>query len=248
MPTKLSLKGHCAVVTGGARGIGKDIAKLFLEQGCNVMVLDVLPNELQVFTTEYNPFIEAGAFLALKCDVSSLESLQEAFKGGIDIVVNNAGILHSTSLENITEAEWDKIMAINLKGPFFTTQCALSYMKQKQWGRIINIASISGRMGGFESGIGYSASKGGVIALSKGFATRLAPWGITSNSIAPGTIESDIIKQYTSEAIEGLRKRIPLGKLGETIDIANLALFLASDMSSFITGATIDINGGMYIG
>lgn len=110
------------------------------------------------------------------------------------------------------------------------------------------MASISGRMGGFESGIGYSASKGGVIALSKGFATRLAPWGITSNSIAPGTIESDIIKQYTTEAIEGLRKRIPLGKLGKTIDIANLALFLASDMSSFITGSTIDVNGGMYIG
>lgn len=134
METLLSLQGHSAVVTGGARGIGKDIASLFLQQGCNVMILDVLEIELRSLESEFAAYVEQGSFQGYRCDVSSLSSLKVAFAkaeeawGGIDIVVNNAGILHATGLEDISEAEWDKIMAVNLKGPFFTTQCALSFM------------------------------------------------------------------------------------------------------------------------
>ena len=168
--------------------------------------------------------------------------------GGVDILVNNAGILHSTQIEDVTEQEWDKICDINLKAVFFAVQACTAHFKEKRYGKIVNMSSLAGRSGGIANGIVYSATKAGVIGLTKGLATRLAPWNINVNCVCPGTTKTDILKTFTDEKLKELETKIPLGRLGSTEDIANVVCFLCSDEASFMTGATVDVNGGMYIG
>ena len=240
------------MVTGGAQGIGKEIAAILLEQGANVASVDINRESLNRAGEEFQKYEER--FLPIEADVTSVVAMESAVQsavkkfGDLDILVNNAGILHATPMEDVTEQEWDKIIDVNLKSFFFASQKALPYMKKKKWGRIVNISSLAGRSGGIATGLAYSASKGGVISLSRGMASRLAGHGITVNCIAPGTTNSEIIKKFSKEDIINLENQIPLGRLGEPKDIAELVLFLSSEMSGFITGATIDINGGMYMG
>ena len=254
MDDKLSLKGHSAMITGGAQGIGKEIALTLLKQGACVTVVDINRDSLNDVEQELNDFVQNRKFVTVQADVTSIPELESAVQkaikcfGDLDILINNAGILHSTPLEDVTEQEWDRIIDVNLKSFFFAVQKSIPTMKKKGWGRIVNISSLAGRMGGISTGLAYSASKSGVIGLSRGMALRLADYGITVNCIAPGTTESDILKKFTEEDIVKLRNTIPLGRLGQPKDIAELALFLSSEMSGFITGATIDINGGMYMG
>ena len=251
---QLTLKDKTAIVTGAGRGIGKAVVTSYLGFGAKVLAADIDEKALVFLGDELESKIGAGMLDTIRVDVSSIKGIKQMVEtcirrfGSIDILVNNAGILHSTSIEDITEEEWDKIMAVNLKSMFFFSQAVLPYMKNKRGGRIINMSSLAGRMGGYKNGLAYSASKAGSIGLSQGMARRVAEYGITVNAIAPGTTESDIIKQFSEEAKRQLRDIIPVGRLGRTVDIADLATFLASDMAGFITGAVIDINGGMYMG
>ena len=248
------IKDKTAIVTGGARGIGREIANAFLKVGTNVLATDINEENLEKFLQETVAENYPGSLAVIKTDVSSLSDLSNMVNtavrkfGGVDILVNNAGILHSTPVEEITEAEWDTIMAINLKGMFFAAQKAIPYMKMNNWGRIVNISSLAGRMGGYANGLAYSASKAGIIGLSRGLARRIADSQITVNTVAPGTTESSIIDQFSEEKKAELKKMIPLGRMGQPADIANLVVFLSSELTGFITGAVIDINGGMYMG
>ncbi len=241
-----------AVITGSAQGIGFAIAKKLASQGISVAIADINLEKAQESAKELkNEGFEAKAFY---CDVSSPESLEDLMKqivesfGGIDILVNNAGILHPTPIEDVTEAEWDKVMAVNLKSVFFACQKALPYLKKSLHPRIINISSLAGRMGGFETGLAYTASKGGINALTYGLASRLAPYGITVNAVCPGTTETDIIQCWTEEQVSSLKSRVPLNRLGKPEDIASAVAYLASEEAGYITGLLMDVNGGIYFG
>lgn len=248
----MALTGKTAIVTGSAQGIGFAIAQTMAEQGAAVGIFDI--NEAKA--EEAAKSLGEKGFRAISgfVDVSKVDSLRNMVEktvqelGWLDILVNNAGILHSTPILEVTEEEWDKVMAINLKSVFFASQQALPYLKERKNPRIINISSLAGRMGGFETGMGYTASKGGVISLTYGLARQLAPYGITVNAVCPGTTRTPIIDQWSPEQIAGLTARIPLGKLGEPRNVGSAVAYLASDEAEFITGLLMDVNGGMYFG
>jgi 3-oxoacyl-[acyl-carrier protein] reductase len=248
----MSLSGKTALITGAAQGIGLATARVLAAQGAQVGLFDL--NEAKVQESAAELIREGFNAIAGPVDVANLESVKSMLSsaaslfGYLDIVVNNAGILTSTPVPDITEAEWDKIMAINLKGTFFVCQQALPYLKDRPQPRIINMASIGGRMGGYESSMAYAASKGGVIALTYGLSRQYAPYKITVNCICPGPTETPMTQQWTAEQFAGLIKRIPLGKLAQPSQIGSAVAFLASDEAEFITGVALDINGGMYVG
>jgi 3-oxoacyl-[acyl-carrier protein] reductase len=168
--------------------------------------------------------------------------------GGLDILVNNAGICPLTPFAEIREEEWDRVMAVNLKGAFLFCQAALPHLKRSGGGgRIVNIASVAGQMGGVLVGAHYAASKAGVIALTKSLARLLAPAGVTVNCIAPATTESDLIAAWPESQRAQVRGQIPLARFATPQEIAEAVCFLAGDSASFITGATLDVNGGLYL-
>jgi len=241
-----------AIVTGAARGIGLGIATRLAEAGASVMLADI---DLVAVNLAAGELAAKGlACTACGVDVSSVESLREmtetavAAFGGLDILVNNAGILDSSPILEMTEESWDRVMAVNLKSVFFASQAAIPHLKKSSSPRIVNISSLAGRMGGYETGLSYSASKGGIISLTMGMARQLAPFGITVNSICPGTTESELIKGWSAEQTAGLVAKIPLGRLGSIKDIASAAAFITGPEAGFITGLLLDVNGGMYMG
>jgi NAD(P)-dependent dehydrogenase (short-subunit alcohol dehydrogenase family) len=246
------LDGKVAIITGAGQGIGREIAITLAQQGAWVSIADIQFGNAQKVAEEITH--AGGKALPLQTDVSSVSDIKrmveqtaQAF-GGVDILVNNAGILHKTQIEDITEQEWDTIMAVNLKGVFFAMQQVLPYMKAKKAGRIISMSSLAGRMGGYANGVGYSASKAGIIGLTMGVARRVAQYNITVNAVAPGTTQTDILKQLSSEQIDELAQTIPMKRLGKPENIAGVVAFLASDAAEYITGAVIDVNGGMFMG
>ncbi len=244
--------GEVAIVTGGARGIGRAIVEEFVKEGAAVAVYDIDDAEGQSFVRSMTKDGVKAAYF--HCDVSKVSEIEKTVTstaeelGNIQILVNNAGILHSTKVEDITEDEWDRMMAINLKSVFFMSQKVLPYFKKNGSGKIVNISSLAGRMGGIANGLGYSATKAGIIGLTFGLARRLAGYKVNVNAVAPGTTETDILKAFTTEKIQELRESVPIKRLGKPEDIANLVVFLSSEKASFITGAVIDINGGMFTG
>ena len=243
------LKGRIAIVTGAARGIGFAVAEKLAENGASVVLGDLNEPLVQEATGRLKAMgYEA---LAVRMDVGRNDSIREAIAaavkafGGIDIVVNNAGILSALSIEEMTREEWDKVLNVNLGGTFFVIQAALPFLKKSQNPRIINISSLTGRNGGFEGSMCYAASKGGVISITRGMARRLAPFNITVNAVCPGPTETEILKGYTSEAQERQRNVSLLRRLGQPEEIAAAVTFLASDESSFITGVDLAVDGGM---
>jgi 3-oxoacyl-[acyl-carrier protein] reductase len=246
------LSGKVAIITGSAQGIGKSIAQAFCREGAKVAVFDIDEEKSKDCICDIEE--AGGEAFCYKCDVSNVEKIKKGVHlvgetfGGIDILVNNAGILQTTPIEDVTESEWDNIMAINLKSVFFMTQQVIPFFKERKGGKVVNISSVAGRMGGIANGLGYTASKAAIIGLTYGFANRLAAYNINVNAIAPGTTKTDIIKSISPEKIEQIKGQIPLKRLGTTQDIANAAVFLASGNASFITGAVLDVNGGMFVG
>ncbi len=244
--------GEVAIITGSVQGIGLAIAQEFLKEGARVALFDI--NDVKGKEVEDALSAKGGKAKYFHCDVSKVSEIEAAVNlvaksfGTINILVNNAGILHSTKVEDINEEEWDRMMAINLKSVFFMSQKVLPFFKQNGKGKIVNTASLAGRMGGFANGLGYSASKAGIIGLTYGLARRIAGLKINVNAVAPGTTETDILKAFTPEKIQELRESVPIKRLGKPEDIANLVVFLASSKADFITGAVIDINGGMFTG
>ena len=246
------LKGRIASVTGAARGIGFAAAEKLAENGASVVLGDL--NEPLVQEAAGRLKAKGYEALAVRMDVGRNDSIREAIAaavkafGGIDIVVNNAGILSALSIEEMTREEWDKVLNVNLGGTFFVIQAALPFLKKSQNPRIINISSLTGRNGGFEGSMCYAASKGGVISITRGMARRLAPFNITVNAVCPGPTETEILKGYTSEAQERQRNVSLLRRLGQPEEIAAAICYLASTEAAFVTGAMLDVNGGAYMG
>ncbi|MEI6633780.1 MAG: 3-oxoacyl-[acyl-carrier-protein] reductase [Chlamydiota bacterium] len=239
-----------ALVTGGAQGIGREIALLFAREGADLALLDRDAEALE------KTRIEAEALgrraLAFAADVSSAAAAQEAVNkiidsmGKIDILVNNAGITRDKFLLRMSEADWDAVIAVNLKGTFNMTRAVARAMLTKRAGRIINIASVIGLVGNAGQA-NYAASKAGVIGFTKSVAKEFAPRGITANAIAPGFIETRMTGVLSEEVKQKILGGIPLGRYGTPADVANAALFLASELSSYVTGQTIVVDGGMVM-
>ena len=244
----MKLSNKVALVTGGARGIGYAIAKSFDDEGAVTIIADIDKEGASRAAKEIG-----GNTVSIHLDIANVEQIKNAIGDivskykKIDILVNNAGILSNSDIQETTESEWDNVMSINLKGTFFLSQQALKYMQESKFGRIINISSLAGRNGGLEVGCAYSASKAGIIGMSKNIARKMAPYGITVNVIAPEPTESDIINQFSEEVKSRLKDSIPVKRFGKPEEIAAVTAFLTSDDSAFITGAVIDINGGVYM-
>jgi 3-oxoacyl-[acyl-carrier protein] reductase len=239
------LADKVCLVTGGGRGIGRAICELFGLEGALVGVADI---DLALAERTAGSLAPPG--LAIHMDVSSRAGVAEGFArlrarfGGLDVLVNNAGVLLNSTFEDCSEETWDRILAVNLKGTFLCCQAAIPLLKERRGGAIVNMSSVAAKSGGFTGHPPYAASKAGVSALTIGLARYLAPFKVRVNAIAPGVIATDMTR--TANHAE-LAARIPLGEMGEARDVAACALFLASDEARHITGEIIDVNGGLWM-
>jgi 3-oxoacyl-[acyl-carrier protein] reductase len=246
----MRLKDKVTLITGGARGIGKAIALTFAAQGADIIVADVNLEEAQKTAAEIEGMGRKA--MALSVDVTSFEKVEEALNKildkftKVDILVNNAGITKDNLMLRMSPADWDAVINVNLKGTFNCTKAVSRPMIKQRTGRIINIASIIGIMGNAGQA-NYAASKGGVIALTKTAAKELASRNINVNAIAPGFIQTAMTDKLPEEVKAKMMEAIPLGTLGTPQDVANACLFLASEESSYITGQTIVVDGGMVM-
>ncbi|MDP8230498.1 MAG: 3-oxoacyl-[acyl-carrier-protein] reductase [Candidatus Gorgyraea atricola] len=247
---ELSLEGKVALVTGGARGIGKEIALSFAREGANIALCDVNLEETEKTAKEIRDL--GRDCLALKTDVTSLKDVQDMMDkildklSKLDILINNAGITKDGLVLRMSEQDWDKVIAVNLKGCFICTKVASKVMLKQRFGKIVNLASIIGIMGNIGQA-NYAASKAGIIGLTKSVAKELAPRGVCVNAIAPGFIKTEMTAKLPEDIQKKMLSFIPLGRFGEPKDVANLALFLSSENSSYITGQVIQIDGGMLM-
>lgn len=236
------------LVTGGSRGIGKTIVTKFAEAGYNVL-LNYNKSETSAIeiAKQYNNINVFKADVSCKNEVHDMFNYaRDIFKGNIDILINNAGVSCTGLFQDITCEEWNNLMSVNLNGVFYCTQEALTQMIAKHSGKIINISSIWGIVGASNE-VAYSTSKAAIIGMTKALAKEVGPSNILVNCIAPGIVMTDMVSDYSVEEFEQIREQIPLGKIGSTEDIANLALFLASDEANYITGQVISPNGGWVI-
>ncbi len=244
------LKGKVALVTGARRGMGKAHALTLAQQGAKVAITDVDLPECEAVAAEITK--AGGEAVAFALDVTKKEEVDRVFTetvkkfGRLDILVNNAGIFSTKSALEMTEQEWDRTIAINLKGEFLCAQRAAQEMAKNKWGRIINTASIaSGGVGiGFAGAAHYAASKGGIIGMTETLAIEFAPWGITVNAIGPGAIDTPMIGPLDEETKQGILTRVPLRRVGRPEEISALVVFLASEEASYITGSTFYADGG----
>jgi NAD(P)-dependent dehydrogenase (short-subunit alcohol dehydrogenase family) len=247
----MRLSNKTAIVTGARRGIGRAIALALAREGSNVVVSDISQEDCKEVVDRIEELGTRG--LAVKCDVSSNAEVESMVSrtisefGRVDILVNNAGIIVFKPFLELTEEDWDRVLNVNLKGQFLCARAAAKEMVKNRSGRIINIASISSGGCGiaFPLIAHYTASKGGIIALTEALALELTPQGINVNAICPGAIDTDMAKglKYSGKLEETLA-RIPKGRLGQPEEIGSLAVFLASDESDYISGAAIVIDGG----
>ncbi len=244
----MKLDDQVAIVTGGARGIGKAIALTLIREGAKVALIDVEKKRIEALKEEIEKM--GGQAIAISCDITknsevkaTVDRVQRTF-GRIDILVNNAGIIRRGTIETVTEKDWDQVMEVNLKGTFNCCKAVVGIMKQRGYGKIVNVSSIAGKMGDITSAPGYGSSKAGVDALTKTLARQLAQYGINVNAVSPHAIETEMSGQWSQEKRKEIIASIPLGRLGKPEDVAEAVLFLASDQASFITGEILDVNGG----
>ncbi len=239
----MSLGGRTAVVTGAAQGLGEAIARALHARGASVVVADVNHQGAERVAASL-----AERARGVQVDVRDRASVERLLAGAdrVDILVNNAARTVFRSLWEIEPDEWDDVLATNLRGVFFGCQLAGPRMRERGWGRILNMASISGQAVG-ASGAHYAASKAGIIVLTKIVAAELASHGVTCNALAPAAVRTPAFDVLSEERLETLRQRIPVGRFGEPADIAELAAFLCSDEAGYITGATFDANGGLLM-
>ncbi len=241
----INLKGKSVIITGSARGIGKEIARKFVDAGANVMISDVDASMAEATAKEFGPSARSIACdVTKKDDVKKLVAATKEAFGSVDVLVNNAGVTKDGMFVRMSEGDWDLVLNINLKGTFLASQAAASAMMRQSAGKIINITSVSGMFGNAGQA-NYAASKAGVIALTKVMARELAERGINVNAVAPGFIETAMTDKLPDEVKDSIKKHIPFGKMGSVEDVANVTLFLASDAAHYITGQTIPVCGGL---
>jgi 3-oxoacyl-[acyl-carrier protein] reductase len=246
----MELENKVALVTGGAQGIGRTISEELVRNGAHVVLADVNLEGAQATADAINN--NGGSASAVKLDVSNPDEVKQVFdsikndKKPVDILVNNAGITRDGLMIRMKEADWDSVLNINLKGSFLCSQQAAKQMMKQKSGAIVNIASIVGVMGNFGQA-NYSASKAGVIGLTKTLAREVASRGIRVNAVAPGFIDTDMTRVLEESVRQSLIEQIPLARLGLPEDVARCVSFLVSDRSSYITGQVINVNGGMLM-
>ena len=248
----MKLEDKLAIVTGGARGIGKRICESFLKEGGNVAIFDVNEEEGKKTAEEFNLSFGSGKAEFYRVDITSEKNVEEAVntiidkKGGIDILVNNAGITLDNLMLRMSVDDWRKVIDINLTGAFICSKFVVKHMVKARSGKIINISSIVG-VHGNAGQANYSASKAGLIGLTKTLARELAGRNILVNAVAPGYIETDMTGRLSDKVKEILLVKIPTKRLGSIDDVANAVLFLAVKESDYITGTVLDVDGGMGI-
>ncbi|MCX5516510.1 3-oxoacyl-ACP reductase [Kaistia algarum] len=241
------LQGRRAAITGAASGIGRGIAMAFAAEGARVAVLDRDGVAAERVAAEI--IAAGGEAIALSCDVADEASVEAAFAelraafGAADILVNNAGVLRDVPFEDMTIAEWDRVMGVNLRGAFLCTRQVVPAMKAQGWGRILNTASQLAHKGAAEL-THYVASKAGLIGFTRALAHELARDGITVNAIAPGIIETAMSANVPPEVKARVAEKLPIGRFGRVDEITGAAVLLASDEGSYFVGATVDVNGG----
>ena len=246
----MPLKGQTAVVTGGARGIGKEISLVLAREGANIVIADLIAEQSEE-TAEEIKKLDCKALIQ-NVDVSKTVDVENMVQNTInefktlDILINNAGVTRDTLMVRMKEEDWDFVMKVNLTGTFNCSKAAAKYMMKQRKGRIVNIASIVGVMGNAGQA-NYSASKAGIIGLTKTSARELASRNITVNAVAPGFIDTEMTRSLNENIKQQLKEQIPVGKLGRPEDIANCIKFLVSDDASYITGQVIHVNGGMLM-
>ena len=246
----MELQNKVALITGGAQGIGKTISEELVQNGAHVVLGDVNLEGAQATAEAINN--NGGSASAIKIDVSNPAEVKQVFdsilkdKKPIDIMINNAGITRDGLMIRMKEADWDRVLNINLKGTFLCSQQAAKQMMKQKSGAIVNIASIVGVMGNFGQA-NYSASKAGVIGLTKTLAREVASRGIRVNAVAPGFIDTEMTRVLDESVRQSLIEQIPMAKLGLPEDVARCVAFLVSDRSSYITGQVINVNGGMLM-
>lgn len=244
----MKLQGKVAIVTGAARGIGRAIAIALAKEGADVVAVDIDLASANSVAEEVRALGRRA--LTLRADVSCLSDVQAMVQkvleefGRLDILVNNAGIIRRGSLEDHPDEEWERVMAVNLRGTYYCSREAARIMKRQRSGRIINISSVAGKVGDIASAPSYGPSKGAINALTKSLARELAPYGITVNAVAPHAIETEMSAEWSEEKRKSIIAQIPLGRLGKPEEVAAAVVFLASPGAAFITGEILDVNGG----
>lgn len=240
-----------ALITGAAQGIGKASAERFLKEDYQVAVVDINKEKLEkvYLSGDY----DKERILIYGCDISDstavngmVASLLQKSKH-IDVLVNCAGIVQTSKIRDMSDAEWERTFKVNLFGMFYLCRAVIPTLESQKHGKIVNVSSLAGKNGGINSGAAYSASKAGVISLSRTLSKELASYNINVNAIAPGMVDTEILKLYTEEQRANTMKTIPLGRFASPKEIANVIYFLSSEESSYITGELIDINGGTYL-
>jgi 3-oxoacyl-[acyl-carrier protein] reductase len=270
---EIDLAGRVALVTGGSRGLGRADALTLAQAGADVVIADILVESDDSAATEYGPLAQAAAAqglvqteataqeiqglgrrsLALKCDVTDVRQVAEAVArtveelGSVDILVNNAGTLdHLGQLENQSPELWERDLRVNLTGAFNCSRAVWPHMKERGWGRIVNMASVAGTLGGFGQA-SYSTTKAGLIGLTKTLALEGARHGITANAIVPGIIGTEAFHFGNTEMNERMVKRTALRRTGDPQDIANAIAFLCSDLAGYVTGIELNVSGGIEL-
>jgi 3-oxoacyl-[acyl-carrier protein] reductase len=248
----MKCQDKASIVTGSGAGLGEAIAIALAREGAHVSVWDLDGDRAEKVASKIREMGRRS--FAIRMDVSKGDevnsSVQKVLKefGRVDILVNNAGICQTiSSIEEIEEKDWDKVLAVNLKGVFLCSKAVMGIMKRQRSGKIISMGSLAGKVGGVRTGAHYAASKAGVICLTKSLAKELGPYGVHVNAIAPGVIETDMTRMITGGDWRDFLATIPLGRIGVVEEIGKVAVFLASDDASYLTGEIIDVNGGQFM-
>ncbi|MHB1006323.1 MAG: SDR family NAD(P)-dependent oxidoreductase [Chloroflexota bacterium] len=244
------MQGKVALITGAGSGIGRATAAILAARGCRVVCGDL--NVAAAEASAAGARAAGGEALVVSLDVTARDSAQafvaaaEQAYGRVDFLVNSAGIWELSTLLDLEESHWDRMLAVNLKGMFLCCQAAVAAMLKQGAGAIVNVASVAGRNGGNYAGAHYSASKGGVVAMSMQMARELAPRGIRVNCVAPGPTDSPMTANWPAEVKAGIIGRTPVGRLARAEDIAEVVVFLLSEQARHVVGETVEVNGGLF--
>lgn len=246
---RVEIEDKVAIVTGASRGIGRAISDRLAEAGAKVVLADLDISSVRSIVSEKEA--QSKEILAQEVDVTDRQSVKNLVEttlrnfGQLDILVNNAGIMFRTRVMDVSPEEWEKVLRVNLTGPFLCTRAVLPVMKEHHFGRIVNISSSAGRSVSTLGGVHYTASKAGLLGLTRAVAKEVAAFGITVNAVCPGLIDTEMVRKTTTDnELHDFINSFPISRIGSPEEIGDLVVFLCSEKASYITGASIDVNGG----